>query len=88
VYEKERYKDRFFSTFREERPNLTPVCRIRLELSKCPKLLIWIPLKVFIKEILGYGHRKYPDFLTFSSLKERRVRIIQRISAKPKTTKE
>lgn len=87
AYETERYKDRFFSTFREERPGLSSSCRIKLKLSKCPKLLIWIPLKVFTKKIISYGKEKYPHSLTITGLKGRAKKLADKVSASDKPVK-
>lgn len=88
-YEKERYNDRFFSNFKQARPGLTEDCEIRLKKTRCLKLWIWIPVKVFFRELVEFGKNKYPTFLTITGIKGNYTKLVKKQVArfgKPNST--
>ncbi len=78
--ETERYKDRSFSLIREDRPELSKDCEIRLR--RCWKLALWIPIKVFFTQIREFGENKYPDYLKFSNIFEKVSELVKKQYAK------
>lgn len=63
------YEDKFFTGYARRRPEMTQYCIIRVKKSRCPKLLIWAPLKILYRTLRRNAKEKYPKQLLFSSIK-------------------